>query len=167
MPTRRSRTRTILTWLVELAVLWVLWFVFVDQLSGAEALVGLGAAALAATGAEAIRSLEFGDIRPDARMLAQIWRVPGMVVGGCWVLAKALALRALGREVPGALMVIPFDAGGGDARSAGRRALAVAYTTLAPNSIVVRVDRKEHLMLIHQVIETDVPKVTRILGARA
>lgn len=46
------------------------------------------------------------------------------------------------------------------------RLAAIILTSLAPNSIVVRIDRKEKLMLYHQALATSLPEVAKDLGAR-
>jgi hypothetical protein len=62
---------------------------------------------------------------------------------------------------------VPFDSGGDDPESAARRALAIMYTTIPPNFVVVGIDRKKNLMLVHQVSPTPTPLIAKRLGAKA
>jgi hypothetical protein len=48
----------------------------------------------------------------------------------------------------------------------GRRVLAVGYTTLTPNFVVLGIARKQGLLLYHQVLAGEVLEMTRKLGAR-
>ena len=163
-----SRVRKrVLFWFSECAVLFVFWLLYVDKIDVWELMVGLAAAALAATGSEAVRGMNFTRFYPYKQWFLLLWRVPGMVIEGCWILLKVLVLRnVLGRDIQGELKTVAFDPGGDDPRSAARRALAIALTTIAPNSIVVWIDRREHLILLHQMLSTGVPAITRDLGAQ-
>lgn len=163
---QKRRTRV---WyrVAEGAVLYVFWLIFTGNTSTNELWVGGAAAVLAATAAEAVLGLNFARFYPHARWLLEFWRVPGMVASGCWALLEVLVLRnILGRPVHGELKTIAFEPGGSDSRSAARRALAILFTTLAPNFIVVRIDRRQKLMLYHQVLGSSVPALTKKLGAR-
>jgi hypothetical protein len=156
------------TWLIQWCVLMALWFAFVWKVEAGEALVGIAAAALAASGDAAIRRRRrFAKFKPAPAWLAQFWREPGYVVSGSaiifWVLLRRLIL---GKEPDSVLRSIPFDAAGSTARAAARRALALILTTIPPNFIVIGIDEKEGSMLVHQVQESDVPEVAKRLGAR-
>ena len=52
-----------------------------------------------------------------------------------------------------------------DPRGNARRVLAVLYTTVTPNFIVISVDPSRQQMLYHQLEESSLPKMTRNLGA--
>ena len=60
-----------------------------------------------------------------------------------------------------------FDPGGSDPESAARRALAIAYTTIPPNFVVLGIDLDKRVMLVHQVSESETPTMTRNLGAKS
>ncbi len=162
----RNGTKRFLFWVFEFAILLVFWFLYVDKLAWDEAAVGVGAAALAATGAEVVRGLRFARFYPYRQWLLLAWRIPGMVLHGARVMVKAFVRRYfLGREIESKLATTAFDPGGDDPRSAARRALAIVYTTLSPDSIVIDIDRRARLMLLHLMGDA-VPAVTKELGAR-
>ncbi len=160
------RTR-VLFWFAEAAFLFVLWLILVTQTAVHELMAGAGAAVLAATGAEAVRALNFARFYPHTSWLILFWRVPGSVVFDCWILTQALAARLfLGRELKGEMATARFAAGGADRHSAARRALAVTFSSLSPNFIAVRIDRREGLLLYHQVRASGVPAILKKLGAQ-
>jgi hypothetical protein len=158
--------KRVLFWPAEAAILFVFWLIYVGQTSSHELLVGAGAAALAATGAEAVRGLNFARFYPHTRWLGLFWRVPGLIVADCWILTQVLAARILlGKEIEGRTATTRFEPGGADPRSAARRAIAVTFSSLSPNFIAIRIDRKEKLLLYHQVRCAGVPVMLRKLGA--
>ncbi len=153
-------------WLREFLILFVFWLLFVNSTEWQELAVGAAAAALAATGAEAARGLKLSRFRPGLGVLAQARRVPAMVLMDCWVLLRATTGRLLGRRaIEGELRTARFEAGGDDAASATRRALAVLLATSSPNSLVIQIDRRERLMLFHQAVPRKLPQLIRELGA--
>ena len=62
---------------------------------------------------------------------------------------------------------VPFDTGGDSDEDAFRRALAVGYTTATPNFVVVGIDREHRRLVFHQIEDSEVPEMTKQLGARA
>jgi hypothetical protein len=50
--------------------------------------------------------------------------------------------------------------------SVARRVLATAYTTVAPNFIIIGIDPDRNRMLFHQLERSSVPKMTQALGAQ-
>ncbi|MBV8205687.1 MAG: hypothetical protein JO041_02760, partial [Acidobacteria bacterium] len=77
----------------------------------------------------------------------------------------ALAKRLMGRPSEAQFKALRFDAGQDDDESEARRALAITYFTMPPNFVVLGIDRKRQLMLIHQVEPTGVPIIAKRLGA--
>ena len=156
-----------LTWFVQFLVMLVLWFAFVAKTELAEFLIGIAAAGLAATGDTAIRRWRLARFNPRPKWLLEVWRLPGYVFQGSAVIFKVLLRRLiLHKEPDSVLRSIEFDAGGDSARSSARRALALAFTTVPPNFIVIGIDREKDSMLVHQVEPSDVPEVTKRLGAK-
>ena len=148
---------------LELLSFFVLWLLFVCEITTGEVLIGLAAAAIAVVGFEVSRRAEPLRFLPPLRAVAQIWRVPGLILQGTWVLIVELARRARGRRKRSLFQLTPFRAVGMDSRSAGKRVLAVSYVTLPPNFLIVGIDRKSKLMLFHQVRKDPVPEIIRRL----
>jgi multisubunit Na+/H+ antiporter MnhE subunit len=136
----------IVYWLVETALLFILWLLFVVQLTPHELLVGVGAAALAASATEAVRGCEHPRFLPHIEWIIQSWRLPFEIIRDC-----ALLVRNLFDGRPGRFESIPFQARGEDARAVARRALAIFYTTLPPNTFVIGIDRRRNVILLHRL----------------
>ena len=139
-------------WIAWYVPLVVLWLAFVDTFDPAEVALGLVAAAVAATAAEAVRSQDLVRFGLDPRWLRDLPRLPWQVVRDCWLLAVALWGHFTGRPVRGRFLVVPFPGGADDARSAGRRALVTTLVSVAPNTVVVGIEGAEGEMLVHQLV---------------
>lgn len=100
------------------------------------------------------------------RDLAQFWRAPiyfVVQVGSItWLLIKDL----FGPRLPSLYRVCPFERRNDDALARSRRVLATAYTTTAPNFIVIGIDAERREMLFHQIERTKIPAMTKALGAQ-
>jgi hypothetical protein len=124
------------------------------------------ASVITATAAETVRGQPFAGFRPRLGWLLEAWREPWYIVEGCatifWVFMKDFF-----RPEPSVLREVVFDPGGSDPASAARRALAIAYTTIPPNFVVLGIDLDKNVMLVHQVTSTETPSMTRNLGAKS
>jgi multisubunit Na+/H+ antiporter MnhE subunit len=136
----------IVYWLAEAALLYVLWLLFVAQLAPHDLLVGIAAAALGASATEAVGGCEHPRFLPHVEWLIRSWRLPFEILRDC-----GLLIRNLFDGRPGHSETPRFEAGGDDARSVARRALATFYTTLPPNTVVIGIDRPRHTMLLHRL----------------
>jgi multisubunit Na+/H+ antiporter MnhE subunit len=140
-----------------------LWLAFVDTLAPAEVVLGLVAAAVAATAAELVRAQGLVRFRLEPRWLRGVAGVPWRVVGDTWLLAVALWRHLTGRPVRGVFRVVPFPSEADDARSGARRALVTGIVSVAPNTMVVGVEGGEGVMLVHQLVPEPGSPVPRSL----
>lgn len=100
--------------------------------------------------------------------LLDIRYIPIYIVTGTWEIIRVLALDILRiRPAASLFRAAPFETAHRGATGAGRRVLAVIYTTAAPNFIVFGIDPKTHWLLFHQVKESEVLTMTRRLGTKA
>ncbi len=157
----------LMAWLgVWAAHLW-LWLIYVSQISLWELLVGAAAAGLSTLGLAVFqhcRRVKFG---PSWHEIAEGWRLPHCVLSGTWSLLQSVARQLFTRRgAHSSLAAVRFEVGGDDPAGAGRRSLAVLYTTMTPNSVVIGIVREQGLMLYHQIIPGDVLQITRHLGAK-
>ena len=143
----RPRARFWIAWYLPLVVLWL---AFVDTLATAEVVLGLVAAAVAATAAELVRDQDLVRFRLKVSWLRDLYRLPGQVLADSRVLAVALWRRLTGRPVHGGFRALPFPIDRDDARSAARRALVTGFVSLTPNTYVVGIE-DDGVMLIHQL----------------
>jgi multisubunit Na+/H+ antiporter MnhE subunit len=139
-----------LTWWVLLAALYVL---IDDSVLAPELAVGAVAAAVGATGAALVHRERRVLLEGDVRWLRALWRPLAGLVGDLWPLVRALPRRG----GTGALVEIPFDSTSDGPRDTARRALTEALGTLAPNTIVVRIDTERGVVVAHQLVPTDDP----------
>ncbi len=154
-------------WLSAWAFTLTLWELFVDKLAWNEFWVGAAAAVCAATATEAVRLLNFARFWPSFRWVAEGWRAPLYAVIGTYEIFLALAKQVFLRKPAGSLVLAArYDAGGDDARSAARRALTIAFTTALPNFVIIGIDRERSLMVFFQISRSDIPQMTKNLGAQ-
>ena len=152
--------------LVEWALFFLLWLLFENQTNFYELLFGAGSALLATIGTELIRRQPFASFHPRVFWIAQAWRLPRYVLQDTVVIFWALVKRffVAGKSI---LRSVPFEAGDSGATSAARRALAIAYTSMSPNCVVLSIDLAKRVMVVHQVEPSPVPRMTQNLGAKA
>jgi multisubunit Na+/H+ antiporter MnhE subunit len=148
-----------------LAVLWVL---FTDTLRTSELMVGIPAAALATLAMESVRSETHPRFLPRVKWIVEFWRIPFQIAADCRLITRAMArLLFTNDHRTGTFESVPFPARGRDAQSVAKRALAILYTTLPPNTIVIGIDRKRDVMLIHRLEPTGGPGITPALESNA
>jgi multisubunit Na+/H+ antiporter MnhE subunit len=139
-------------WVAWYVPLVVLWLAFVDTFAREEVIVGLVAAAIAATAADLVRSQDLVRFRLEPHWLRGLSRLPWQVLRDTWLLTVALWRHCTGRPVRGVFRVVPFPTEADDARSAGRRALVTILGSVAPNTVVVGIEGAEGEMLVHQLV---------------
>jgi hypothetical protein len=128
------RAASLLGWFAALEVLWA---ILVGTAQSTELLAGLGAAALGALAAEALRTQGLLVVAPDVRLAAKAWKLPWLVPFDfavvTWVLVRSLSH---GRRVRGSWVSVPFRTDPG-AKGRWQRAFGVATANGAANAIVV------------------------------
>lgn len=131
------------------------YLLLIDITDLPELIVGAGAAALAATGLELAR--EQGIVGESVRF-TWLLRVPRVLlrVPADVVVVSMAALRAtIDREsVRGSFRSVPFACGEEQQLETGRRALAEAIGSLAPNTFVVGIDPECEVIVAHQLRPT-------------
>jgi multisubunit Na+/H+ antiporter MnhE subunit len=153
-------------WLLYWAASFCLWLLFVNTTKVHELWLSALCSVIAATAAETVRAQPFAGFRPRVVWLLQAWREPWYILEGCASIFWAF-LKHLFRPEPSVLREVVFDSGGPDPASAARRALAITYTTVPPNFVVLAIDLDKHIMLVHQVSSTETPTMTSNLGAKS
>ena len=148
------------------ALLAIGWIVFVGSVHLHEMILGAVIVAMCTAFCGQIFSSATLPLDLRWRDLAQIWRVPGAVIKDFGVLTVVL-LRDLfgGRRAESLYGVCGFRSSRRDPVLIARSALAITYTTVSPNMIVIGIDPAQSHMLFHQVGRDPVSKMTRALGA--
>ena len=109
------------------------------------------------------------DQKLDIRLkdLVQVWRLPWYILSEAGIIVLVLLKDLCGIKRAGSFYrVCGFKTGKNDPLLIARRVLATAYTTMAPNSIVIGIDYEQSQMLFHQLERSSVPKMTQALGAQ-
>lgn len=149
---------------VALAVFWV---ACVSTVRWHELLVGIGAVALAVTSCLFVVNTLPLQFQPKLREIAEIWRLPACVVVDLVQITRVLILDFAGRPAPSLFRSAPWRPVENNGRDTAKRALAVAYTTVSPNCIVVGIDCGRRQILLHQLRKSPVSTLTQNLGAGA
>lgn len=123
----------------------------IGKIDPQETPVGVAIAAIAAAGAGSALAVCGDRYAVRLSALLALPKLGVSVVRDTFVVSAALLRVLLGRAPEDRLEEISFDSGGDDARSAASRALTVASTSAAPNSIVVDVDRERGVLLVHRL----------------
>jgi hypothetical protein len=157
------------TSLLAVAVLTLagLWGLFTTSTSGQERLLGAGSILLSALFLSSVYREELQ--RYDLRLadVLSLWRTPWYIVSSLWEIVAVLFRDLSGIEAaPSLYRVCGFQTAKEDPRLVTRRALATAYTSLAPNFIVIGIDYTQSRMLFHQIRSSTIPKMTMQLGAQ-
>lgn len=152
---------------IEFLFLIGLWMLFVSELQLAELAAGVCGAALGAVGDGIVKSKSFAQFRPRLRWLWLFLWEPWYVLKGSVAMLVALLRLIAGKKSKGQFRVVLFHAGGQDAGSAARRALAITEISISPDTIVVGIDRERGFLLLHQISPAPIPVIARRLGAES
>jgi hypothetical protein len=143
------------------------WIGLVAGTKPHEMLVGAGVVALLTPFAASL--LRSDRLRFSFRLedILQAWRIPWGVLSDCWEIT-VLLLRDLfaGRRTGSYYRACSFRINRRDPVLIGRSVLAVAYSTMTPNFIVIGIDAQQQQMLFHQLERSSIPKMSQALGAQ-
>ncbi|MBV8539890.1 MAG: Na+/H+ antiporter subunit E [Pseudonocardiales bacterium] len=145
---RRARS-----WLVWWALLMSLWVVLDYSLALAELLVGAGVAAVGAFLTELVADQAASHFRMRMRWLVPVLALPGRVARDTVIVFGALFRQLVqGAEPTGGFSAVTTAWGDESARGRTRRALLVAGTSMAPNTLVLGIDRERAVMVVHHLV---------------
>jgi hypothetical protein len=147
--------RRALSWSVAWVAAAALYLLLIDITDLPELIVGAGAAVLAATGLELAREQGIVGEAIRLRWLLRVAR-PVLKIPADIVVVSLAALAALVKrgESRGSFRAVPFTCGQDERLETGRRALAEAFGSLAPNTFVVGIDTERELIIAHQLRRT-------------
>lgn len=139
-------------WLIWFVLLYALYLLLADNAVLPELLTGVVAAAIGATGTVLVRSQRTRLLKPRVRMLKGAGRPVLGIFGDLVPLTRVLVTHGVLRRPPaGRIEERPFTALSDSGEDAAERALAEALGSLAPNSIVVGLDRERGVLLTHRL----------------
>jgi multisubunit Na+/H+ antiporter MnhE subunit len=156
-PANRPATR-LAAWLAAWIGCAAVWLLLVDNPALPELLTGVVAAAIGATGTELVRARRIARLRPRARWLTRVGRPVARAPRDLLLVIGAVARQVAKREPRrGRILVVPFEHGGEDERAHARRALAEAFGSFAPNTIVIGVDDDRDEIVVHELVRSGDP----------
>ena len=165
MPERHSRVAVLIG--LSLPIFYVFWILFTGTFALHELLIGIVGTLLTTTGLLVVNLQYEARFSPSLLDLITLWRIPWYLLSGTWEIVMVATKDLLGIKPAKSLFrIASFDAGDErDPRATARRVLAVTYTTIAPNFIIVGINRSNGTLLFHQIERSSVPKMTQDLGA--
>jgi hypothetical protein len=145
-------------WLAWFAVLNLLWLLLISAWVLEETILGLLAAAVAATAAEAVREQGVAGFRLRARWLRRASVLPWRTLRESGLVLAALARQVTGRgRVQGRFRLVSVSLPDDPYEQAAKRALLTAGESFAPNSYVLTIDTRRNLMLTHELLSEEAP----------
>jgi multisubunit Na+/H+ antiporter MnhE subunit len=146
---------------------WALWLIYTDSTGYREMIAGAIAAAIATLAVMVFTIQGNLSFQLQWKDVVQAIYLPWFALEGTWEILQGLAIQLFTRKGAQSFIgAVPFDVGQDQPRPAGRRALAVAYTTITPNFVVLGIVHAQGLLLYHQIVPGKVRAMTRHLGAR-
>ena len=150
-------------------VSYLLWIVLTGTFAVHELLLGIFAALLSTLGLWIINIKYPARFRPTLGELLAFWRLSWYLLSGAgevWLVAARDLFG--GKPAESVFRLAEFEAGEPeDPHDTARCVLATAYTTVAPNFIVLGVNSRERKLLFHQIERSAVPRMTKRLGAKS
>lgn len=142
------------------------WIGFVGNLHLHEMILGVVVVALCTAFCALIYSCESLPLAIRVRDLLKIWRVPLDIAKDTVIVTRALVADLFtGKRAGSFYRVCGFRSSRRDPVIVGRSALAVMYSTMSPNVIVIGIDASQSKMLFHQISRAEVSNLARSLGA--
>ncbi|MGH3124412.1 MAG: Na+/H+ antiporter subunit E [Streptosporangiaceae bacterium] len=161
-PDRAPFARRAGAWLAWWVLLMSFWVILDDSIALDELLAGAGAAALAAFVVELVSYQAAVRVRMRIEWLARAVELPGQVAGDTGIVFAALWRRlAHGEQPPSGFRILPARYGDDTAAGLTRRALLIGGKSIAPNSVVLGIDKDRDVMVIHQLAVQDGPVVSK------
>lgn len=144
-----------------------LWILFVGGIRLDEMLVGGGVFLLSAAFLYQVWRMESLHLDLGLQDLIQGWRIPWYV---CTDIAEVVAVLVKDlfrlKRADSFYRVSGFKTGKLDPGLVARSVLAIFYTTMAANFIVIGIDDRQSRMLFHQLRRSRISRMTRALGAQ-
>jgi hypothetical protein len=150
--TVRAMAGMVRAWLTWFVLLYALYVLLADNPVLPELVTGVVAAAIGATGAVVVRRQRARLLRPRPRMLKAAWRPLLGIFADLVPLARVLITSGiLRRPSESDLQETPFTHLSDSGEDAAERALAEALGSLAPNRVVVGLDRERGVLVTHRL----------------
>ncbi|MFL5734865.1 MAG: hypothetical protein ACJ78Q_17040 [Chloroflexia bacterium] len=130
----------------------VLYFFFTGSITWSDAAVGAGCLVLTLVAALTVRDEGLAAFRLPSGWFAAAVGLPWQVVRDTVTVVGALFQSPAKSDALGQFSTARFPAGGDDPQAEARRALVVLYTSFAPNTYIVHIDREKGMLLYHELV---------------
>ncbi len=145
--------RRVGAWLTWWVLLMSFWVILDNSVATDELLAGAGAAAIGALLAELVTYQAATRLRMRIEWAALAFRLPREVARDTAIVFAALYRQlAQGEDPPSGFRERPARYGDDTAAGQTRRALLIGGTSVAPNTVVLGIDRDRDVMIIHQLV---------------
>ena len=141
------------------------WLAFTAGMKAHELLLGLIPATLTVLFFANVLRTETLNLNLTWRDLAQARSIPWAILSGSWLITVVLFKDLAGKRAGSFYRACGFKTSRHNPTLVGRTALAVLYSTAAPNTIIIGVDPAQSLMLFFQLQRTGVGPAAEALGA--
>ncbi|WP_419805230.1 hypothetical protein [Terriglobus sp.] len=158
-------TRGPLVFAAALVLVTALWLLFTGSFKPHESIAGAASVAGTMVFLTIVYRHELQGIDLRWNDALALWRAPWYVITGISEITLALLKDLAGQRAESIFRVCGFHTAKADPHLVTRRALATAYTSVAPNFIVIGIDYRQSRMLFHQIQRSAVPRMTKNLGA--
>lgn len=146
----------VIAWLAWFGALNVLWLLLISTWVPEEEILGLVAAAVAATATEVVREQPMGAFRFRVRWLRRIYVLPWRALRESGLVVGALVRQLTGRGVVrGSFRIVPVALSGDPREQAARRALLTAAESFSPNAYVLTIDTRRRVLLKHELVSEE------------
>jgi hypothetical protein len=158
--------RIVLQVFLSFGALALFWIACVSTVRWHEMIVGIGAVAVSMCFCLfVIRTLPLR-FEPSLGSIVQLWRLPWYIVGDSFQIVGVLARDVFGSQsAPSLFRSARYRCVTESGFDTAQRTLAIGYTNVSPNFIIVGIDRQHGQMLFHQLEKSEIPVMTRRLGA--
>jgi hypothetical protein len=147
--------RRLLSTALALLLATAFYLQLIDTTDHPELYVLCGVAGLAAAAYHVSRHEHLGEASINSDWLSRGWRPVARVPAHILIVGREVFAQLIRpRTRRGEFRAVSFRPDDDGNRDAGRRMLAEAFGSLAPNTIVVGVDRERNLLLVHQLRRT-------------
>jgi multisubunit Na+/H+ antiporter MnhE subunit len=145
--------------------MWAFWLLLTDNTGWREMLAGAGASAISMLAIMLFVDRIKANFRFRARFLKQAIHVPKQLVTDTGLLVFTIARRIAGVKPASGIMAVRFRRGGNMPSSMARRALAVTYLTVSPNTLVLGISEHQNILVFHTIVPAPLPPFVERMGA--
>ena len=157
---QESVATQVLFWVGDWSVLMALWIALTADTSLPNLGIGAAAALIGSILSVLTESMNVGRFAPHGRYL---WDSRGVLLQLPLGVLVMLRILLSGKCPAGQLYITPFQPGGSNASDEARRAVAEAFPTMTPTSVVLGIDQRHRRAVFHLLGSDSVPPTLRRL----